>query len=393
MTAPGETCQVAIIGAGPAGATLAYELLQGGLAPVLIDKAAFPRAKVCGGGLTIKALEFLPPDLGKILENEIRQVTLSYGLQHTFTKTSPQPLMYTVDRQRLDAALVDRVRRAGGEFRDGERVKQIMPGPDDTFIIATSTGSLKARVLVGADGARSLVAASTGLQPVDVLHLGLQVEVPQSLIRPGADDFNRTIYLDLGSMPHGYAWGFPRDDLLVTGVGGLLHQGAQLKDYLARVLSHLGVADQRLPLAAHLIPHRIAPKAIVRGRVLLLGDAAGLTDFWTGEGICYALASAHLAARHILRFFQGEAAALDDYQAEVDRQIGPELAASRQFSRLFNYLGRLAFGSLKHYDYPWEVFCRIMRGERSFVEIKKRFRPDIFFRKLLVKSSRNRPVA
>jgi flavin-dependent dehydrogenase len=320
-------------------------------------------------------------------------VELSFGLNQTFTKISPQPLMYTVDRQRFDAALVDRVRDAGGEFRKGERLEQIALGPADAFSLTTSTGSLQARIVVGADGARSWVAASIGLQPVDFFHLGLQVEVPQRLIRQDTGDFSRTIFLDMGSLPDGYAWGFPRGALLVIGVGGLLHQGVQLKEYLARVLSRLGLSEQRCPLQAHLIPHRVTPKPVMQGRVLLAGDAAGLTDFWTGEGICFALESAHLAARQILRFFRGEVGALGDYQVQVDRKITPELAASYQFSKLFNYLGPLAFRSLRHYDYPWEVFCRILRGDRSFLEIKKRFRPDIFFRKLLVKSARNRPIA
>lgn len=393
MTLPEATHEVAIIGAGPAGATLAYELLQGGLKPLLIDKAVFPRVKICGGGLTIKALKFLPPDLRGVLENEIRQVKLSFGLNQAFTKPSPQPLMYTVERKRFDAALADRVRSAGGEFRAGERVQQIAAGPGDTFTITTSAGSFQAQIVVGADGARSLVAASIGLQPVDFFHLGLQAEVPQRLIRQNAFDFTQTIFLDMGSIPDGYAWGFPRGDLLVIGVGGLLHQGAQLKVYLARVLSQLGLEEQSVSLTAHLIPHRVTPKPIMQGRVLLVGDAAGLTDFWTGEGICFALESAHLAARQILRFFRGDAGALSDYQVRVDREITPELAASYQFAKLFNYIGPLAFRALRHYDYPWEVFCRIMRGDRSFLEIKKRFRPDIFFRKLLIKSARNRPMA
>ena len=77
----------------------------------------------------------------------------------------------------------------------------------------------------------------------------------------------------------------------------------------------------------------------------------------------------------------------------VDREIAPELTVSYQFAKLFNYIGPLAFRCLERYNYPWEVFCRVMRGDRSFGEIKKRCRPDILFRKLLVKSARNRPIA
>jgi hypothetical protein len=88
----------------------------------------------------------------------------------------------------------------------------------------------------------------------------------------------------------------------------------------------------------------------------------------------------------------GDAGALADYQARVDQEITPELAASYQFSKIFNYIGSLAFRCLEDYDYPWEVFCRIMRGDRSFLEIKKRFRPDILLKKIMVKSARNQPI-
>ena len=392
MTAPLASREVAIIGAGPAGATLAYELLQGGLKPLILDKAVFPRIKVCAGGLTIKALKFLPPDLGPVLEDEIGRVQLSFNLSRAFTKAWHQPLLYTVERQRFDAFLMDRVRQAGGEFGDGERLEKITAGPGDSSTLVTSRRLIIARVVVGADGARSIVARGAGLQPVDFWHLGLQMEVPRNRVGKSVSEFTGTICMDLGTMADGYAWVFPRGEVLIIGVGGPVHQGPQLKRYHARLLSHLGLGEPSFPLAAHLVPHRVTPRPIMKGRVLLVGDAAGLADFWTGEGIFSALHSARLAAQQILRFFRGETGALTGYQARVDREITPELTASYQISHLFNYLGPLAFRVLARYDYPWEVFCRVMRGDRSFGEIKKRCRPDILFRKLLVKSARNRPL-
>ena len=81
--------------------------------------AVFPRIKVCAGGLTIKALKFLPPDPGPVRENEICQVQLSFNLGRTFTKAWHQPLLYTVARQQFDAFLVERVRQAGGSLGRG----------------------------------------------------------------------------------------------------------------------------------------------------------------------------------------------------------------------------------------------------------------------------------
>jgi geranylgeranyl reductase family protein len=392
MSPPPASREVVIVGAGPAGATLASELLRGGLQPLIIDRAIFPRVKVCAGGLTTKTLKFLPPDLGPVLENEIRRVQLSFNLGRAFTKGWQQPLLYTVARPRFDAFLMERVRQAGGEFSEGERLEEISPGPGDSYNLVTSRRRLRARVVVGADGARSRVAHVAGLQPVDFWRLGLQAEVPRDLAGQSAPESARTIALDLGTVADGYAWVFPRGEVLLVGAGGPVRQGPRLKDYHGRLLSRLGLEASRFPVAAHLIPHRITLRPIVRGRVLLVGDAAGLADFWTGEGIFSALHSAHLAARQILKFLRGAAGALTDYQSRVDREIAPELTASYQFAKIFNHLGSLAFTCLKQYDYPWEVFCRVMRGDRSFGEIKKRCRPDILITKLLVKSARDRPL-
>jgi geranylgeranyl reductase family protein len=392
MTPPEAICEVAVIGAGPAGATLAYELRQAGLKPVILDKAVFPRNKLCAGGLTVKAFQFLPPDIDAVLENEIRRVQLSFNLGRAFIKASPQPLLYTVARPRFDAFLVERLRPAAGDFGDGEMVETVRAGPGALATIVTRRRIIKARVVVGADGARSLVARSLGLQPVDYWHLGLQAEVPLESMPQPARELAHTVSLDLGTMADSYAWVFPRGESLVIGVKGPLLQGRRLKRYHARLLSYLGLEGRPFPLAAHLLPHRVTPRPVSAGRVLLVGDAAGLVDFWTGEGIFFALQSARLAAGQILKFFQGETGALADYQALVDRKITPELAASYRFSRIFNYAGWLAFRCLEAYEYPWEVFCRILRGDRSFVEIGQRFRPDIFIRKLLVKSARNQPI-
>ncbi len=190
-----------------------------GLKPLILDKAVFPRIKVCAGGLTIKALKFLPPDLGPVLEDEIRRVQLSFNLGRAFTKAWHQPLLYTVERQRFDAFLMERVRQAGGEFGDGERLEKITAGPGDSSTLVTSRRLITARVVVGADGARSKVARGAGLQPVDFWHLGLQMEVPRNLMGKSASEFTRTICLDLGTMADGYAWVFPRGEVLLIGVG------------------------------------------------------------------------------------------------------------------------------------------------------------------------------
>ena len=254
MTLPAASCEVAIIGAGPAGATLAYELLQGGLKPLILDKAAFPRIKVCAGGLTIKTFKFLPPDLSPVLEDEIRRVQLSFNLGRTFTKAWHQPLLYTVERQRFDAFLMERVRQAGGEFGEGERLEKITPGPGDSCILITSRRVIKAQVVVGSRRRPEPGGSETRVCNPWISGIWDSRRKSPGLMRKSPPAFTGTIYLDMGTMADGYAWIFPRGEVLLIGVGGPLHQGPQLKRYHARLLSHLGLGAHAFPWRATSFP-------------------------------------------------------------------------------------------------------------------------------------------
>jgi len=379
-----KTYDVAIVGAGPAGSSLAFWLAQAGLKVILIDKEHFPRKKVCAGGLPNKVLDILPFDIRPVIEKEIFQVNLVYKLQEEFTRSYHKALVHTVNREIFDDFLVQKGKSIGVEFSDDQRIIRLN-FEKDYWTVATSDKTIKAKVIVGADGANSFVAKNIGLNPIDFLDIGIQVEIPIQLMKK---DLNGTIALDWGSIRNGYAWVFPKNNLLSIGVKGPAILGKQLKAYLLEVLSYFQIKTENFNLRGHLVPHRISKKPISREQALLVGDAAGMVDYWTGEGIFYAIKSSQLAAQQIERFFGGDQKAFENFEIAVNKEILPELITSYHFSRIFNYLSPMAFRIIRKYDYPWDVFCRIMRGDRTFVEVKKRFRPDIFLRKLLFRSQR-----
>lgn len=386
MTEINEIYDVLIIGAGPAGSLLSYLLCELKLKVALIDKANFPRKKVCAGGLPSKVLDILPFDIKPIIEKEISQITLFYKLQKEFTKSYRKPLLYMVNRDKFDAYLVQKARTLGVDFFDKEAV-QSLKFEDDFWNITTTSRLLKAKIIVGADGANGFVAKNVGLNPIDILDIGIQVDVPIKQVSRNTALTDRVI-LDWGSIPDGYGWIFPKKDSLSIGVKGPVKMGKGLKLYLEKMLQHFQLDIKDFVITGHLIPHHISEKPISKEKVLLVGDAAGLVDCWTGEGIFYSLKSAQIAAREIKRFFDGHYKALSNYESAINAEIMPELMTSHHFLNKFNYFSSVAFRVIKKYDYPWDLFCRIMRGDRTFLETKKRLRPDIFFRKLLFKSQR-----
>jgi flavin-dependent dehydrogenase len=185
-----------------------------------------------------------------------------------------------------------------------------------------------------------------------------------------------------------YGWIFPKRETLCIGVKGPMSLGKRLMDYLESFLSHHRIPWDRRKLSGHLIPHRLRNNPITTGSALLIGDAAGLADFWTGEGIFHAIRSSAMAAPRIRAFLEGRIASLQSYEEAINQRMMPELQVSYRSSRVFNYMYPLIFEMVKKYEYPWDTFCRIMRGDRTFSEVKKRLRPDTFLSKLLFKNLR-----
>ena len=383
MMKSGKTYDAAIIGAGPAGSTLAYCLARRGINAALLDKETFPRNKVCAGGLPARVLDILPFDAAPVIEKELSRVALTHKLKAAFTRAYHKPLIYTVTREKFDDFLVNKAKEIGVDFLEGHKVEEVR-FEDNAWTVRTDRGIVRASLLAGADGARSLVAKTLLLKPSDFFHHGLQVEIPLRWLNEARRP-ESGIALDWGSFAGSYAWVFPKRETASIGVGGPLGRGKQLRSYLDDVLRYYAVSPGERTPVAHLIPHRVHPSPIATERALLLGDAAGLVDFWTGEGIFYALKSALIAAEHIAGFLHGRCCSLKGYEAAVDREIAPEIKTSYQFSRLFDRVSLAAFRIIGRYDYPWDVFCRTMRGERTFRELKKRFRPDILLAKLFAK--------
>ncbi|PWK59277.1 geranylgeranyl reductase family protein [Roseicyclus mahoneyensis] len=303
---------VVILGGGPAGSAAATTAARLGLRVVVIDKARFPRDKLCGGLFTGRARgEYVrifgcTPDPG--LFEERRAISFHLG-DRTLSRMEDVPPMYLTMRRSLDAHLLSLAAQAGAELRTGCRVADIDLAAERVVLEDGTT--LAYRVLIGADGVTSAVARTLFGRPFDPKKIGfaLEKEMP-----PQTDaDVLRTVRVDFGAAEWGYGWSFPKRASTTVGVGGLHRLNpdmkARLHDYAA--LLQQGDADG---MKGHFLPfgdHRRRPG---RGNVLLAGDAAGFVDPITGEGIGHALTSGRLAAEAAVLALregrQGDAAAV-----------------------------------------------------------------------------------
>lgn len=347
---------VIVVGAGPAGSAAARAAAEAGRRVLLVDRSAFPRYKTCGGGLigpSLRALAGLP---GLPVRDHITRVAFSFRGGRTSLRTSTTPVIATVLRSELDDRLVRAAVAAGVEFVAPCQVRDLVPTPE-LVTLTTSLGELRARTVIAADGASGRASRAVGVE-VGRVDLGLEVELAAG---PLAAAWAGRIHLDWGPLPGSYGWVFPKGDTLTVGVIARRGAGEATRVYLRDLLRQQGLAG--LPVirdSGHLTRCRTAASPVAAGRILAVGDAAGLLEPWTREGISFALRSGALA---------GAATATEDpaatYRAALERELLPEMAAGERC--LAAYERRpWAFHELITRTPPgWHGFVRLVSGETT----------------------------
>jgi geranylgeranyl reductase family protein len=334
-----QTFDALVVGAGPAGSSTAIHLARVGARVLLVDKARFPRDKPCGGGLTGRALKGIPVDPSPVVERDVDRFELRLRYGSSFARRHQEPLIRMTQRRRLDAFLVEQAVAAGAELRDGARVESIEH--DESGVTArVDRDAVRAGVLVGADGANGVVARTVGIGDAIVRGVALEGNVPLELFRK--HDLDRTAVIELAVLPGGYGWVFPKGDHANLGVGGWGSEGPRLRDHLARLARANGVDPKALTeLRGHRLPMRRLGTPAGSGRTLLVGDAAGLVDPLSGDGMYEAFVSARLAADAIV---SGD---LDGYTAALSGALDRHAAASWAAKRAFDRYPRTVFAAAR----------------------------------------------
>ena len=324
-----ERVDVLVVGAGPAGSATAIRLARGGASVLLVDKASFPRDKACGGGLTGRALRHLPCPVDAVVEHVVDGMVVRAGYRSKVSRRSEARLIDMTQRRRLDHHLAEQATAAGADFRDGTAVGDIELD-DDGATARVGETSVRASFLVGADGANGIVAKAAGLGSGIVRGVALEGNVPWGGLERAP--YERTAWVELGVVPGGYGWVFPKGDHANLGVGGWMTEGPKLRDHLDRLARAHGVDPAALEsVRGHRLPMRQLGAPAASGRVLLVGDAAGLVDPLSGDGMYEAFVSAELAASAILE------ARPDTYEtalsAALDHHAGSSWKAKRVADR------------------------------------------------------------
>lgn len=386
---PDITYDVIVVGMGPAGAVAAAALSRGGLAVVGFDKTAHPRYKVCGGGLSARIDQLLDPGFRSVVEQTVNGVQFVYRGQDPLLIESPQPIAYMVMRDRFDHYLVQQAIQAGTEIRAGEGVLEIRQDADHVEVV-TRAGRYRAKMVIGADGANSLVARQ--LFPNRSLFRAPALESEVLLGKSGHYPGATTILVDVGAARQGYGWIFPKGNGLSVGVGEFCRKATSLRTTFDRFVSaEHGLSDRTVPRpVGHPIPaysesergqgHAAGPQ-FVNGRAVLVGDAGHLVDPLFGEGIYYAVRSGQLAAQAILGSLQARHESLGAYEASLERDVLPDFRVTARIARVIYAFPRLGFRLLRRYQDVVQSYFEVLQGrttaEQFLPAAKKRLKASV----------------
>jgi geranylgeranyl reductase family protein len=345
-----ERFDALVVGAGPAGSVTAYRLARGGASVLLVDRARFPRDKPCGGGLTLRAVRELPFSVDPVVEDRVERFEIRFRYGRAFERATKTPLVLMTQRRRLDAYLAEQAVEAGAEFRDGVKVE---------FNGATAKvdgDGVWAEVVVGADGANGITARTLGLGGDMGYGVALEGNVPYT----DADEaFRGRMVLELGVIPGGYGWVFPKGDHVNVGVGGWDWTGPTLRDQLARLCKAHGISTEALTdLRGFRLPFRRPKTVLTRDHALVVGDAAGLVDPLSGDGMYEGFVSARLAADAIL------AGKLDGYAPSVHAELDALSSASWGAKRALDRFPRASF-TVASSRLTWPAVEQLLSGEAT----------------------------
>ena len=338
--------KIIIIGAGPAGISTAIKLKQNNIDCLLIDAEKFPRNKTCGGGLSQKSIKLIENLLKKKIPNNIINTkTNKFKLtnnNHELCSIELDNNFYLTDRINLDNFLLNEYKSIGGKILENTKLKNI--DIKNKKIICSNNKNFNYDILIGADGTNSIVRKYICKNNFKKA-LGIETFIPIKDLNINKD----IIILDIGILKDGYIWIFPEKDYYNIGLATTYNENEKinyqliLKNYLKNNFNY----QKGIKIKGAFLPYDKCHNKYYKNNnsIFLIGDAYGLIDPLTGEGIYYALKSGEIISSSIIE--------------SINNNKNINLIYSKKIKALTKQINRIYHLRIKFYKYRKLILNKI----------------------------------
>ncbi len=351
---------VIVIGGGPAGAGASYELADSGAKVLILEKAKYPRPKLCAGCISKRSLSLFP-DFN--IKNTIRGGILGFRGEDFIEKTSDECAVI-VDREEFDYFLISKAQEKGAELLEQTAVKDIELTPTIRKVI-TDKGVFEADYIIGADGYHSVTRKAIACKDnARRFFTAMEVKIPKEDLKDFPED---EVLIDIGVVKRGYGWYFPQGEFVNVGIA------TAEKEDLLNIFRNYTKNHRRFPvdlskyrIKSWFIPFSSKAKDLKLGkdRVFLTGDAGALVDPLLGEGIRYAYLSGSLSARAI-KLARKNANTL--YERFVKNAILEDLVYAGKIASIVYNIQGLSFRLSQ--DRALYMFFELLKGEKTYKDL------------------------
>jgi len=354
---------VIIVGAGPSGSATAIKLADSGLKVALLDKATFPRDKTCGDALSVDVINQLPMMSQKLVPAfaAMKNKIPSYGVKIFSPNHNHIDIPFIYKNEKSCGFISPRISFDNLLFQHAKSFPHIhvvencnvsgVEVKNDKVTVQSNQGIFTGEIVIGADGAHSIVSRFLGDIKVEKQHYSAGLRVYYENVTSFHEDNYIELHFFKDILP-GYLWIFPlADNKANIGIGMLSSTVSKKKVNLKETLTTLLKTHPHLverfkdakpleTIKGYGLPLGSKKRNLSGERFLLAGDAAALIDPFSGEGIANAIRSGRVSAEHILKCFKEKnfsAAFNKEYDKEIYRRMWNEFKISRTLQNLVRY--------------------------------------------------------
>ena len=354
-----------IVGAGPAGASAAYHLSKQGHRVLLLEKAALPRYKPCGGGVSPEIAQWFDFDFEPVISQKVTRTRYTWKLSEAIEADLETPI-WMVRRNEFDHYIVQQAQRQGAVLRDRTKVTGIQ-FENDHWQIQTSGETFEGTYLIAADGGRGPMAKWLGFKERKTTVAGAIEIEPKVAVEDG-----HIVHFEFGLLKNGYVWNFPKRDGYSIGSGAFCtnqRKGRDLVQPMVDYAAAFGVEGEDEQKHGHPVCLWDGDQILHTRNALLAGEAACVVDPFTAEGIRPSIFTGIKAAEAIARALSEDTAALADYTKLIATELGSEMRLASRLAKAFYMAPHLSYKAILHSPSATRAMGRVFTGDLKYADV------------------------